>query len=120
MLTANTHAEAAKTAQDALQGLGLPVHLPPIPAAAVSGPAAFIGMPEAVRVRSMAGPQCEWVFTLSVLVLGAGADGAGLLEATDKVCQALAGTGLQVTSAPQIYQPPNTPAALPAMLIRGE
>lgn len=104
---------------DALTGVGVGVHKPPIPTTAVAAPAVLIQTPEATEQRGVGGG-CRWAFTLQVLVVGSDTTGADLLGLVDSCCQALAARGIQVSTSAELYQVPNTPAALPAVLIRGE
>lgn len=103
---------------EALEGLGVVVHRPPIPTTPVASPCVLVQTPEAIEARGLT--PCRWVFQVSVLVVGADTTGAGLLALVDKCSQRLAARGLKVTTSPQFYQAPTTPAALPAVLIRGE
>lgn len=119
MLQAGPHEEAAAAVLTLLDGVGgLAPHAPPVPTRPVSSPALLLQVPEAVAVKGLR--PCRWEFTVQVLVVSGSPEGSDLLGLVDQACQALAAGGLSVTTSPQLYQPPSTPAALPAVLIRGE
>ena len=118
MIQAASHTEAATLVADALGAVGVKVHPPPIPTTPVAAPAVLIQTPEAVEAKGLT--PCRWAFQVSVMVVGADTTGRGLLALVDSVAAALAARGLTTTTSPQLYQAPNTPAPLPAVLISGE
>lgn len=116
MLSAASHTEAVEYLAGVLAGVGT-VHRPPIPTSPVAGPAVLVQTPQANGKAAVGG--CRWTFEVSILVIAGNTVGSDLLPLTDAVAERLAAQGLNVTTFPQIYQPPNTPAALPAVLIKG-
>jgi hypothetical protein len=120
MLVATSHAEAASVILEAIASAPIVVHEPPIPTNVVSGPAALVQSPQAIEVKTLRGAECHWRFRFTILVIAGSTTGKGLIENVDAICSLLIAAGIQITTSPQVYQPPNTPAPIPAVLIQGE
>ena len=117
-IRAESHAAANQLVLDALAGVSINVHGAPLPETQVAAPVAMVLTPEATgQVRLSL---CAWTFTVRVLVVSSDTIGSDLLALADEVMVALAQAGLMVTSEPASHNLPNGPAALPAVLIRGE
>lgn len=122
MIRASGHTAAAALVADALSGAIVPIHPDPIPTKPLTGACAWIQTPQALEQLPIKGPgnDCSWSFAVSVLVIAADTTARDLLQAVDDVTDRLAAAGIQCTTSPQLYQTPNTPAAVPAVLVTGE
>jgi hypothetical protein len=111
VLTAVEHADVGAASTVQLQPA-------PMPTAPITGPALIVQTPQALTQRGVGA--CTWTFTVGVLAVSATTLGTGLLALVDKACHELTKAGVIVTTSPTIYQPPGTPAPVPAVLISGE
>jgi hypothetical protein len=112
MIAADSHADAAGLIAGMLDGLGVPVLGPPVPSSPVAGPCVIVGGPEITGRGSLGG--CRFSFRVTLLVVAGNTLGTDLLAVADGVVEKLIAGGVAVTSSSRTYNPPQTPAGLPA------
>lgn len=116
MIAAESHQEAA----DFVVGLlvGAPgvsaVHAPPVPTSPVAAPCVLVATPEG-EPSSIAAT--GGLFRCQVLVVGGDTVGTGLVALVDSVCAALHAAGVRFATGRTTYNPPTSPAPLPAQLV---
>jgi hypothetical protein len=95
------------------------VHPAPMPTRPVSGPCVIVGTPSIVATRTVT-PGGGYTMEARLLVVGADTLGTGLLDLTDRTVALLVAQGLRVATSPVQWQPPGTPAPIPAVEITVE
>ena len=94
----------------------VPVHLPPFDQKTIGLPAIIVQLPTLSSFEGTAGGCHQWDFTTEVIVVAESTVGLRLPMLADAVITQLTDRNRRVTgSTDTVYQPPDSPAGVPAI-----
>ncbi len=108
--------EALRDPTSGLGPGGVPVHMPPFDRNVIGLPAIIVQLPTLQTYQGTLGGCHKWDFTAEILVVAGNTVGQDLPGIADAVLSQLTDNGVRVTgSSDSVYQPPDTPAGIPAV-----
>lgn len=100
---------------------GAPVHLPPFDQKAIGLPSIIVQLPTLTAFAGTLGGCYQWEFSTEIIIVSESTVGVTLPGLADAVIDQLTERGVQVTgSTDTVYQPPDSPAGVPAIEITVE